>query len=418
VGREKVKAAIVTIGDELCSGSVQDTNGTFMASHLHTIGIEVAKVTTVGDNVAGIVDTLKSAQQKVRFVLVTGGLGPTVDDITTQAAAEALKRKLSLNKQALKDMEEQFKKLGRAMSSHNVKQAYVPGGATVIPNPIGTACGFSLAKANTLFFFLPGVPGEMKKMFVETVLPLIRKEQPETSIVRSHILKVFGKTESYCDQMLSDTIKKEKEITFAFLPHYPEILLKLTMRGQDRKYIEKKLKAVERTIKKILGDIIFGKDKETLEEVVGNILRTRGSTLAVAESCTGGLIAHRLTNVPGSSDYLERALVVYSNKSKKELLKVSAAILNRSGAVSKETAERMAKGIKSSSKTTFGLAVTGIAGPTGGTTEKPVGTVFIALAHGRQVTTHRHSFYGDREQIKFMTSQHALDMLRKHLIEN
>ena len=418
MGEKKVKAAIVTIGDELCSGSVQDTNGTFMASHLHTIGIEVVKVTTVGDDFTEIIDTLKSAQQKVSFVIVTGGLGPTVDDITTQAAAEALKRKLSLNKQALKDMEEQFKKLGRAMSSHNVKQAYVPGGATVIPNPIGTACGFSLAKANTLFFFLPGVPGEMKKMFVETVLPLIRKEQPETSIVRSHVLKVFGKTESYCDQMLSDTIKKEKEITFAFLPHYPEILLKLTMRGQDRKYIEKKLKAVERTIKKILGDIIFGKDKETLQEVVGNLLRTRGYTLAVAESCTGGLIAHRLTNVPGSSDYLERALVVYSNKSKKELLKVSAAILNRSGAVSKETAERMAKGIKSSSKTTFGLAVTGIAGPTGGTTEKPVGTVFIALAHGRQVTTHRHSFYGDREQIKFMTSQHALDMLRKHLIEN
>ena len=413
-----MKVEIVTIGDELTSGSVQDTNDTFMASQLYTVGIEVAKVTTVGDNIAEIVDTLKSAQQKVRFVIVTGGLGPTVDDITTQAAAEALKRKLSLNKQALKDMEEQFKKRGRTMSSHNVKQAYIPNGATIIANPIGTACGFSLAKANTLFFFLPGVPGEMKKMFVETVLPLIRKEQPETSIVRSHILKVFGKTESYCDQMLSDTIKKEKEITFAFLPHYPEILLKLTMRGQDRKYIEKKLKAVERTIKKILGDIIFGKDKETLEEVVGNLLRTRGSTLAVAESCTGGLIAHRLTNVPGSSDYLERALVVYSNKSKKELLKVSAAILNRSGAVSKETAERMAKGIKSSSKTTFGLAVTGIAGPTGGTTEKPVGTVFITLAHGRQVTTHRHSFYGDREQIKFMTSQHALDMLRKHLIEN
>ncbi len=190
------------------------------------------------------------------------------------------------------------------------------------------------------------------------------------------------------------------------------------MRGQDKKYIEKKLKAVERTIRKILGDIIFGKDKETLEEVVGKLLRTRSSTLAVAESCTGGLISHRLTNVPGSSDYLERALVVYSNKSKKDLLKVPAAILNRSGAVSKETAEHMAKGVKSLSKVNIGLAVTGIAGPTGGTPEKPVGTVFIALAHGRKVITKKHSFYGDREQIKFMTSQHALDMLRKHLIEN
>lgn len=409
-----MKVEIITIGDELCSGSVQDTNATFISSHLHTIAIEVAKVTTVGDDTEKIVEALRSVQQKVSFVIVTGGLGPTVDDITTQAAADALRRKLLFNKHALKTMEERFQQFGRTMSPHNIKQAYLPSGATIVPNPIGTACGFSLAKSNTLFIFLPGVPREMERMFEESVIPLIKKEQPETSIIRSSVLKIFGKTESYCDQRLSDLIKSEKEITFAFLPHYPEISLKLTMRGQDKKYIEKKIKAVERKVTKILGDIIFGKNEETLEEVVGNLLRSQGATIAVAESCTGGLISHRLTNVPGSSDYLERSIIAYSNKAKKDLLKVPATTLNRFGAVSKETAESMAKGVRKLSKTTFGLAVTGIAGPTGGTPEKPVGTVFISIAHGRQVTTQKCRFYGDREQIKFMTSQYALDMVRRH----
>ena len=413
-----MKVELITIGDELTSGSVQDTNATFIANQLYTNGIDVVKITTVGDDTETIMDVLKNVQQRVSFVIVTGGLGPTVDDITTQSVAEALRRKLVLNKHALKAMEEKFKKYDRTMSPHNVKQAYLPSGSTVINNPIGTACGFSLAKGNTLFIFLPGVPREMKRMFEETVLPLIKKEQPETSIVRTRVLKIFGKTESYCDQMLGDLIKNEKEITFAFLPHYPEISLKLTLRGQDKKYIEKKLKALERKVVKILGDSVFGKDKEILEEVVGNLLRSQGATIAVAESCTGGLITHRLTNVPGSSDYLERSLIVYGNKSKKDLLKVPATILNRFGAVSQETAERMAKGVKSLSKATLGLAVTGIAGPAGGTPEKPVGTVFISLAHGRQVRTQRHRFYGNRKQIKFMTSQYALDFLRKHLMDN
>lgn len=415
-----MKVEIITIGDELTSGSSQDTNATFIAHQLHTIGIEVVKITTVGDDTEKIVDALRNVQQKVSYVIVTGGLGPTVDDITAKAAAEALRRKLVLNKLALKAIEERFMKYGREMSPNNVKQAYLPSDSTIVPNPIGTACGFYLARSNTLFFFLPGVPGEMKRMVEESVIPIIKKEQPETTIVSSCVLKVFGKSESYCDQVLSDLIKSEKEVAFAFLPHYPEISLKLTMRGKDGKYIEKKLKALERKIKskKYLGDVIFGKDEETLEGVVGKLLRSKGATISIAESCTGGLITHRLTNVPGSSDYLERSLVVYSDKAKKELLKVPAGILKRHGAVSKEVAESMAKGVKRLSKTTFGLAVTGIAGPAGGTPEKPVGTVFISFSHKRQVITQKCSFYGDREQMKFMTSQYALDVLRKYLIKN
>lgn len=411
-----MRAEIITIGDELTSGSVQNTNATFIASQLHPLGIEVVKMTTVGDTHEDIIKALRSTQGTVSVALVTGGLGPTVDDITTKAASEAFRRKLLLNKEALKTMEERFQKFGRAMSSHNVRQAYLPTGATIVPNPIGTACGFHLAKDNTLFIFMPGVPREMQRMCEETVIPLLKRELPETSIVKSQLLKIFGKSESYCDQLLGKLIKKEREIRFAFLPHYPEITLKLTMRGNDTRAIEKKLKSVTRAVTRILGDIVFAEGEHTLEEVVGSLLKSQGATLAVAESCTGGLITHRLTNVPGSSEYIERTLVVYSTTSKKALLKVPTSLLNRYGAVSKEVAEHMARGVRTSSKTTVGLAVTGIAGPAGGTPEKPVGTVFIALAHARSVSTEQLKFYGDREQIKFMTSQYALDILRKQLI--
>jgi nicotinamide-nucleotide amidase len=411
-----MRAEIITIGDELTSGSVQNTNATFIASQLHPLGIEVVKMTTVGDTHEDIIKALRSTQGTVSVALVTGGLGPTVDDITTKAASEAFRRKLLLNKEALKTMEERFQKFGRAMSSHNVRQAYLPTGATIVPNPIGTACGFHLAKDNTLFIFMPGVPREMQRMCEETVIPLLKRELPETSIVKSQLLKIFGKSESYCDQLLGKLIKKEREIRFAFLPHYPEITLKLTMRGNDTRAIEKKLKSVTRAVTRILGDIVFAEGEHTLEEVVGCLLKSQGATLAVAESCTGGLITHRLTNVPGSSEYIDRTLVVYSNTSKKALLKVPTSLLNRYGAVSKEVAEHMARGVRTSSKTTVGLAVTGIAGPAGGTPEKPVGTVFIALAHARSVSTEQLKFYGDREQIKFMTSQYALDILRKQLI--
>ena len=411
-----MKAEIISIGNELTSGSVLNTNATFIAGQLFSSGIEIADIITVGDDSAAIIDALRSVSSSVSFVVVTGGLGPTVDDITTHAAAEALRRKLTLNHQAKQAMEERFKCIGHPMDPHNLRQAYLPSGAAVLPNPIGTACGFSIIRGSTVFFFLPGVPREMTRMFEASVMPLIRKERPDDTLVRTAVLKIFGRTESYCDQTLSDLIKQEKEITFAFLPHYPEITIKLTIRGTDRKYLEKKLKAVERKTTRLLGDIVFGKDEETLEMVVGNLLRQAGATLALAESCTGGFITHRITNVPGSSEYLDRSLIVYSNRAKKELLAMPASVLSKDGAVSEKAAAHMAKEVRRLSKSTIGLAVTGIAGPDGGTPEKPVGTVFIALAHKRQVITHRHQFYGDREQIKHITSQYALDYLRRILI--
>lgn len=410
-----MKAEIISIGNELTSGSVINTNATFIANHLFTSGIEVSGIITVSDDSAGIIEALRSVSSSVSFAVVTGGLGPTVDDITTHAAAQALRRKLTLNPQARQALEEFFKRRGRAMDPHNLRQAYLPSGAAVIPNPIGTAPGFSVIRGSTIFFFLPGVPREMMRMFEASVLPLIRKERPDETLVRTATLKIFGRTESYCDQALSDLIKGEQEISFAFLPHYPEITIKLTIRGSDKKYLEKRLKTVERKTMRLLGDIVFGKDEETLEMVVGNLLRSAGATLSLAESCTGGFITHRLTNVPGSSDYLDRSLIVYSNRAKKELLTMPASILREHGAVSEAAAAHMAREVRRLSKSTIGLAVTGIAGPGGGTAEKPVGTVFIALAHKRQVAVHRHHFYGDREQIKHISSQYALDHLRKLL---
>jgi nicotinamide-nucleotide amidase len=411
-----MKAEIISIGNELTSGSVPNTNATFIAGHLFSSGIEVSGMLTVGDESAAIIEALRNVSPSVSFVVVTGGLGPTVDDITTRAAAEALRRKLTLNHQARQALEEFLNRIGRPLDPHNLRQAYLPVGAAVIPNPIGTACGFSLARGRTVFFFLPGVPREMTRMFEESVMPQIRRERPDNTMVRAAVLKIFGRTESYCDQALHDLIKQEQEIAFAFLPHYPEITIKLTIRGTDEKYLKKKLKTVERKTGRILGNIIFGHDEETLEMVVGNLLRKAGATLAVAESCTGGLITHRITNVPGSSEYLERTLIVYGNRAKKELMEMPASLLAKHGAVSKEAADHMARAVRRLSKSTIGLAVTGIAGPGGGTPEKPVGTVFIALAHKRRVTTHRHQFHGDREQIKHITSQYALDYLRRLLM--
>ena len=411
-----MKAQIISIGNELTSGSVLNSNATFIANHLFSSGIEVADIITVGDDRAEIIEVLRRVSPSVSFVVVTGGLGPTVDDITTHAAAEALRRKLTLNHQARQALEDFFKRVGRPLDPHNLRQAYLPSGAAIIPNPIGTACGFSVIRGSTIYFFLPGVPREMTRMFESSVMPLIKKERPDDTLVRTSVLKIFGRTESYCDQALGDLIKQEKEITFAFLPHYPEITIKLTIRGTDRKSLEKKLKAVERKTTRILGDIVFGRDEETLELAVGNLLQQAGATLALAESCTGGFITHRITNVPGSSAYLERALIVYSNRAKKELLSMPASLLSKHGAVSEEAAAHMAREVRRLSKASIGLAVTGIAGPGGGTPEKPVGTVFIALSHKRQVTIHRHQFYGDRSQIKHITSQYALDYLRRLLL--
>jgi nicotinamide-nucleotide amidase len=415
-----MKAEIITVGNELISGHIVDTNASRISRELLSLGIVVGRMTSVGDDREAIKASLLQAMGRFPLVIVTGGLGPTVDDFTAEAAAIALGRQLILNEEALEALRKRFEKFGRPLSPGNEKQALLPEEADVVPNPVGTACGFRIIQGESTYFFLPGVPREVDAMMKEGVLPYLKKALEVKIVIRSRMVKVFGMSESGIDEMMGPTIKEieSRGIEWASLPRYPEIHLKLTLKGTDSAHVEKALEKACNLVEEKLADTVFGRDEDTMEEVVGNLLRERGVTLAVAESCTGGLIAHRLTNVPGSSDYLEWGVVVYSNRSKIDMLGVPAEVIEKHGAVSEETARAMAEGVRKLGKTTIGVGVTGIAGPTGGTEEKPVGTVFIALTDddGTEANRYFFGFFGSREQIKLFTSQVALNNLRKRIL--
>ena len=409
-------AEIITIGNELISGSTVDSNAAFMAESLMGIGIEVGRMTSVGDSEESISKAIKEGLKDFNLLFITGGLGPTADDITRDVIAKTIGRRLILDKEALQDIKRRFEKIGFKMTPNNERQAFFPEGSEIIPNPLGTACGFKVCERDGTVYVLPGVPREMKGMLKEVILPSLQKQYKEKAVFLSSTLKMFGISESKIDEILQG-LEKEVGVTLAFLPHIPEIDVKITAKSSTREEAEAKISLAEKKIRDKLGSYIFAKNDQSMEGVVGELLRKKGATLSVAESCTGGLITHRLTNVPGSSDYLNRGVVVYSNQAKIDLLGVPEEIIEKFGAVSEKTAESMAKGIREKSNTTFGLAVTGIAGPDGGTPQKPVGTVFISLSSAEGTKVKGHKFWGGREQIKLLTSEAALDLLRKHLLQ-
>ena len=411
-----MKVEIITVGNELTTGEIVDTNAAYMASLLTERGFEVALITTIGDNQGHIEDALLRAQEHAETVIVSGGLGPTTDDITTASAAKALGRRLILNKEVLQAMRERFAQRGLEMPLANEKQARFPQRAGIIPNPLGTAPGFILRHKGTIYIFLPGVPRELKYLFRENVLPLLEKERREKTLFGSRTLKVFGFTESAIADRLRDVNLQEHSASLAYLPRFPENHMKIMVRGRFPEEVEKNLQELEKIIREKLQGRVFAVDQETLEEIVGNLLRSHQATLAVAESCTGGLIAHRLTNIAGSSDYFERGVVVYSNRAKIELLKVPEELLAAVGAVSGPVAEKMAEGVRQISQSTLGLAVTGIAGPTGGSEEKPVGTVFIALASAQGTVSKKYQFGGDRKQVKAISAHTAIDWVRRFFL--
>jgi nicotinamide-nucleotide amidase len=304
------------------------------------------------------------------------------------------------------------------MPRSNEKQAVFPTGAEIIPNPVGTAPGFCLRSGGTWFFFLPGVPRELRQLFRESVLPRLESERKGNLHYRARLLKVFGLTESAIADRLRGLNPEVFSAEIAYLPRYPENHVKVIARGSDAGAVEENLTKVEKIIREKLGGRVFAVDRETLEEIIGRLLKERRATLAVAESCTGGLVAHRLTNVAGSSDYFERGLVVYSNRAKTELLGIPDDLIGRLGAVSGPVAEKMAEGVRLLSRSTLGLGITGIAGPGGGSPEKPVGTVFIALAGPDGTAAKAYRFWGDREQVKGITAQTALDWVRRYLLRN
>lgn len=408
---------IITIGDELTSGSTVDENARFIAQTLHSVGYSVSKISTVGDGMEDIKDALKGLMEDTHFVIVTGGLGPTEDDRTTQAAAAAFGRHLLLNQEALNLMEKRFKALQRKMNPANKKQVMLPEGCQVIPNLIGTACGFLVKDLQRQIIFFPGMPDEVQAMTESFLIDYLKKEIDSKDVILNRTLKVFGLWESAIYTMLKDLLPDNGLVSLGFYPQYPEVSLKITAKGHDVKQVQKEMDAFQEIIFDKIGDYIYSDTDKTLEEIVGNLLKKDSATLAVAESCTGGLVTHRLTNVSGSSQYLERSLVVYSNQAKEELLKVPKDMLHEYGAVSKPVAHYMAEGIRELSGTTFGVAVTGIAGPTGGNPEKPVGTVFIGISSATYTEVTEHHFHGSRQMIKMMSAHMALNLLRKFILK-
>jgi len=411
-----LRVELITIGNELTSGEVVDTNAAFMAAALSEVGLEVAFITTTGDFPLSIQDALHKAQERAEVIIVSGGLGPTQDDITASSAAKALGLHLVLREEILQDLKKRFAERRMQMPASNEKQAFFPQQAEIIPNPLGTACGFLVRRPGKIFFFLPGVPRELNFLMKENVIPLLQKERKEKFRVRSRTLKVFGFTESAIADLLKEVSPEYFSASLAYLPRFPENHVKITLRGNSIEEVEGNLERLEKIIRDRLQGRVIAADEDTLEAMVGRLLREHQATLAVAESCTGGLVAHRLTQVPGSSDYFERSVVVYSNKAKIQMLGVPESLISSLGAVSAEVAERMAEGVRQVSGTTLGLGITGIAGPTGGSEEKPVGTVFIALACANGTVSKRYQLPGDRNQIQTLSAYLAIDWVRRYFL--
>jgi nicotinamide-nucleotide amidase len=414
-----MKAEILSTGDELRSGAILDSNSAHVAQKLEDTAIEVNRHICVGDDVDSIVSALTEIGNCADIAVVTGGLGPTADDVTALSAARAAGVELILDNAALASMQNFFRARNLPLSPSNKKQALLPGGAELLPNPVGTAPGFLLKIGCCRCFFLPGVPSEMRHMLAEQVLPRIENLQGKPrEFSRVTNIVTFGLTESATDEKLAHFSEKYPDIKLGLRVKFPEIHIKLYARSKDENYLSHTLENASEWIFQKFGERVVSFDESSMEVVVGDLLRRENATIAVAESCTGGLISHRLTNVPGSSDYFLFSAVTYSNDAKIALLGVSSSILERHGAVHVETAKMMAQGVRQVSGATYGLATTGIAGPGGGTVDKPVGTICIGLAGPEGSKSRRHFFsFENRSMNKQIFATTALDVLRRELLK-
>jgi nicotinamide-nucleotide amidase len=417
-------AETIAIGTELLIGGRSDSNSLFLADELGQLGIEVRFKSVVGDVPSDIALALTQAVKRAGVVVMTGGLGPTVDDCTREAVAQATGRGLEKRKDALESMTARLAQWGRIPNPGQMRQTMIPSGATVLTNPVGSAPGFCLMWKKALLVVLPGVPREMGQMVVQEVMPILRAwlaaRKQETAPIIRQVFHTFGLPEADVDAKLKGLIPKGVPIDLGLLASPMGVLVSLTSKHHVGKKGKKGdlLQSLAKEVRSRLQDWLFAEGQNTMEEVVGRLLAKQSLTVSVAESCTGGLISHRLTQVPGSSAYLDRGIVCYSNQSKTELLGVPTSLLEKHGAVSAPVAAAMANGIRERSGTDIGLSVTGIAGPNGGTATKPVGLVFVGLDAGEGETiTKEFRFHGDRHVIKQRSSQAALDLLRRWLID-
>lgn len=405
---------IISIGDELLIGQTVNTNASWMGEQLLKAGIRVDWVTTVGDSAAHIEQALQIAETRAKVVLLTGGLGPTHDDITKKVICQFFDSKMILHEQVLEHIKARFKTRGIAMSQVNRDQALVPEKAKVIFNDNGTAPGMLLERNGVTFYVMPGVPREMKAIMERSVIPQLKEKFAERAI----FFKMFcttGVAESTLFQKIGDINEIEKYAKLAFLPSPSGVKMRLMAERQTQQEAQAALKKAESLLRKNIESFIYAIDNCSLEQVVASILTKQGKTLAVAESCTGGLLANKLTNISGSSTFFDRGIVSYSNQAKTETLGVPEYLIAEHGAVSEQVAKAMAEGVRKIAGTDYGLSTTGIAGPTGGTPEKPVGLVFIGYSDKYETIGQRFNFISDRAGNKERAVAAALNLLRKKM---
>jgi len=410
-----MKAEIIAVGSELLTPHRIDTNSLFLTERLNQLGIEVLRKAVVGDVREQVRDAFARALDRVELVVASGGLGPTLDDLTRETVAELLGRKLVRNDTVLHSMEARFRRLGRTMPEVNVRQAMVPEGAGLLENSRGTAPGLWLESSGRIIILLPGPPSELRAMFTERVEPRLSRLAGGTKLFQRE-LRTTGMTESEVEQRIAPIYSSYNSAQTTILAAPGEIQIYLRVWSGDAAAADKLLEEMAGRITLALGDAIFTSSGEGLEEIVARDLTLNRATIATAESCTGGLLAERLTRIPGSSAYFLGGVVSYSNNLKTAWVDVPADVIESKGAVSAEVAQALADGIRRRTGATLGMGITGVAGPGGGSAEKPVGLVHVALASasgGKEVT---FRFPGDRDRIRWHASQAALDMVRRHFL--
>jgi nicotinamide-nucleotide amidase len=409
-----MKAEILAVGTELLMGQIVNTNAQYISSKLPDVGVGVYYHSVVGDNPDRLKESLKLALERSDVVITTGGLGPTQDDLTKETIADVFGKKMVLHQESLDDIKKFFKKLGRNMTINNEKQAYMPEDCIILKNNNGTAPGCIIEEGEKFVVMLPGPPSEMKPMFNDYVMPYFKKKS--TFSIESSFLRVFGIGESAMETQIIDLIDGQTNPTIATYAKEGEVTLRVSAKiqeGEDAKLI---MQPVIDEIKKRAGDCLYSDSDQPLDVVVANLLLEKNITISTAESCTGGLISETLTNISGISKVFIGGAVTYSNESKVELLGVNNQTLQNCGAVSRETATEMAEGIRKRLKTDIGVSITGIAGPKGGTPEKPVGLVFIGLATDNGTITKELRLLGNRNRIRTITALHVFDMIRRHVL--
>jgi nicotinamide-nucleotide amidase len=408
-------AEVISVGTELLLGQILNTNSQYLAQKLAELGIDLYFQTTVGDNMERLKIAIDTAVKRADILIFTGGLGPTSDDITKEAVADYFGLTLVLDEDVLRRIEKFFERRQVNMPEINKKQAYVPEGAKVLHNKNGTAPGLIIEKDGKIAILLPGPPFEMQPMFEEQVLPYLERFSKQK--IYSRVLKFVGIGESSIEEVLKDLFLSQTDPTLALYAKPFEVELRITTKKESEEIAKSLLQSMEDRIRERLGEYIYGVDGQLLEEVVVSLLAEKRLKVSIAESCTGGLICNKITNVPGASEVFDRGFIVYSNEAKMKLLGVPEQVLKEYGAVSSQTAKYMAQGALSNSLAHIALSVTGIAGPGGGSETKPVGLVYIGIATKDNCESFEFRFSGDRLRIKDMTSKAALNILRKKIID-